>query len=741
MKKVFGGLTILLIVSLMMAACSSPIDFAGIGARAAGAAGKEIIWNGADDRAIAAEIVAVENSLRKNASGPKITSNAHSADFPGIYFIWDSKQADNGYLKVDASVFYEYDSFILTAKEGNSYWDFEIAIQPGQEISLDDCFVFFIPKVVESGKNINMVFVSEFKVRPLALQELDYTEFVGDIPNPDRGLYRANDGLIVPVTGSTGGSITVDSQTTFAGSVAVGTRVSHMYFDLRNYSSNAFTGRGTQFSRTYAAPAGVSIGTRPGDQPPYDYPTHFAYWQANVLPAWPRGTTQPLTETALEYIRNKLQQVRNGQGVALARFNYDGAGYSWVDVSHNQDGYTDRSVADIEPDKEMVLTHIAQIKPILHEFEDVLMAIDGGFFGPWGEMHSTSFGQSAESYAWLLEALLDAVPESRSIIVHAGAFLSWYNWKYGTDYTFEDLDTIPAPVLGTPESRFGFFNDSYAYGEDEGDDYPNDWGSLSEGAGWPGDPLGPEEAYDRGKVMTWIRKQNNFYGGEAQGDSTLWNTFPFVAWEASYAQTVYLNRDYETAVHNRWRTFTYNEANVSRRMTNSYEEPYKYEYAIFDPVYNGRNGAEFMRDRLGYRLVLREVNASEWVAQNGVLRVEGKIQNVGFGNVVNKKNVSVVLKAKAGGGSFSAATQVDARDWRPDLDNRPSNTAAYRDFGFAVSMRAFGEVPAGEYDIYLKINDGKETTANKRSIQFANNGTGIWDAALGANLIGSVEVK
>jgi len=49
--------------------------------------------------------------------------------------------------------------------------------------------------------------------------------------------------------------------------------------------------------------------------------------------------------------------------------------------------------------------------------------------------------------------------------------------------------------------------------------------------------------------MTWIRNQDNFYGGEAQGDETLWNTYPFVAWEASYAQTVYLNADYEREVH------------------------------------------------------------------------------------------------------------------------------------------------------------------------------------------------
>ena len=366
-------------------------------------------------------------------------------------------------------------------------------------------------------------------------------------------------GWSCPVNGAGPGTVNVGSSPVTVGGAVVNTRVSHIYFDLRNFSDNAFTARGTRYTASYRAPAGVSIATRPGDSAPYDYATHFDYWQANVLPTWPHGTSRPLTQDALAYIRAKLQEVRNGDGVTLLRFNYDGPGNSWVSVEHPQDGYMDQSVADIEPDKATLLGHIAQLKPILHEYEDVIMGIDGGMFGPWGEMHSTTFGTSPDAYAWLLNAWLDALPESRSIIVQGGAFLSWYNAAHHTHYTFETIDQIPSPPPGTPEARFGFFNDSYAYGEDEGDDYPNDWGSLSEGAGWPGDPLGAWDSYDRGRVMTWIRHQNNFYGGEAQGDETLWNTYPFVAWEASYAQTVYLNADYERAVHDRWGAFRYTE--------------------------------------------------------------------------------------------------------------------------------------------------------------------------------------
>jgi len=580
---------------------------------------------------------------------------------------------------------------------------------------------------------------------PLVAQDfLDYTENPVDVPNPDRGLYRANDGMVVPVSGDPKDKFVADSVTTFGGSVPVHTYVSHVYFDLRNFSSNAFTAPGVQYDEKYRAPKNVSIKSR-GDAPPYDYKTNFAYWKAKVLPTWPKGKSQPLTEDALAYIKDKFQQVRDGNGVVVVRFNYDGEGWSWASVDHPQDGYIDEHVADIEPDKDTLLGQMAQVAPILQEYEDVIMSVDGGWFGPWGEMHSTTFGTSPEAYAWLLDAWLDAVPASRPISVHAGAFLSWYNNRYHTNYTFANIDTIPAPKPGTPEARFGFFNDSYAFGTDDPDWPADDWGSLSEGSGWPGSPLGKESDYDRSKIMTWIRNQNNNYGGEAQddGDPMFWNSFPFVAWEASYAQTTYLNLDYDVEVHKRWVKFVYNEKNVTAPMKSPYGDgwPKKGTTAIFDPVYDGKSGAEYWRDRLGYRLVLREANASQWVEGHGTLEFQGKLQNVGFGNVVNKKNVAVILKPKgtSGADTFTALTDLDARDWRPDMDSRATNTAAYRDIDFAINLSAFGSVPPGDYDIYLKINDPKETSANKRCIQFANAGD-MWNADLGANLIGTTTV-
>jgi hypothetical protein len=553
----------------------------------------------------------------------------------------------------------------------------------------------------------------------LVPQNIDFTEFVGDIPNPDRGFYRPQS-YVIPVESEPVPSIPNLSVTIAGTSVSVDSRIVYMEFDLRNFSSNAPL-------------TGMPVGP----------------WSADGALPPDYGVTRPLTPAALEYVRAALQRVRESEAVAIVKFNYDGQGFTY----NNRGGY-DQFIHDCEPgapqgrvwyetgvpeesdlcgipgheNKNWVQYHLWQLRNVFSEFEECIMAVKAGIFGPWGEMHSSSYARTAEGYHWLLKVLLDYVPASRSILAHAGGVMAWHNVEYGTNYSFTNL--MPAPARDTPAQRFGMFNDSYSRG---GSDY-TDGGSLSEGYRLVGGD------YERNAALTWIRNQNNFYGGETVGpgsDDNIYPRFPNIPYEAAYAQTTHLNTSYSQRTYKLWSDFVYNEENVSAPFTPPHDGVTR--TAIFDPVYNGRNGMEYMRDRLGYRLVLRQAKASEWVKQNGILRFDGKIQNVGFGNVVNRKNVSVILKAKDGFNTYTALTDLDARDWRPDLDSRADNTAAWRNLNFSINMSAFGSVPAGDYDIYLKINDPKEQSANKRCIRFANKGNS-WNADLGANLIGSTTV-
>lgn len=616
------------------------------------------------------------------------------------------------------------------------------------------------------------------KVAPLVLQELNYTENPVDISNPDRGAYRgrwqnistnsvnetnspfgitpevdhrvpvdANSVLyhgrqVPPVEGDDieetqfYNGVNQNANPYVGGSgVSALPSISFMCFDLCDFSSNAFLSAKDAFG--------------------YKDDGLFA---DPIVGATRTGNTQPLTSFALDYMKGLLQKVRDGNGVAFVKFSYDGNGFNYIE-SHKYPhlnltqglihGPEPTFVTDNNPsamcnvpgheDKSWIQYHIWQLKPIFHEFEDIIMCVKTGMLGPWGEQHSSPEAQSVDAYKMLLDAYLDAVPASRALLTHAGGFLAWYNETYGTTYTFTNIDAMPIPPKGSPEARFGFFNDSYAAGS------WGDNGSLSEGNPMINSRYGGS-TYDRYRVITWLNKQNQIVQGEGGIGDNVFGTMPGAILEAQQLRTSNLNMRH--GHYNRWNSFIYNETNVTTPVTfpaNDAEEYPSYSgetmTAIFDPVYDGKTGLEYFRDRMGYRLVLREANASESIKQNGTLMFEGKIQNVGFGNVVNEKKVSIILKSKDGPNSYMAVTNLDVRDWltAEDGDSRADNTAAWRDLNFSINMEAFGSVPAGDYDIYLKINDPKEQSANKRCIRFANKGNS-WNADLGANLIGSTTV-
>jgi len=149
---------------------------------------------------------------RGNAAGDKITSNAHSADWEGVYFYWDDKQKEDGVLLVCDWVFDLFAApythagsgitfdcndpgFVLTAKNSNNYWGYKISRGEGDPIDIVDgvkIWAFAIPKqnqdqtignngklqtVKEDLKNINMVFIDgTYKSSWILLMKAWYNE-------------------------------------------------------------------------------------------------------------------------------------------------------------------------------------------------------------------------------------------------------------------------------------------------------------------------------------------------------------------------------------------------------------------------------------------------------------------------------------------------------------------------------------------------------------------------------------
>ena len=86
-----------------------------------------------------------------------------------------------------------------------------------------------------------------------------------------------------------------------------------------------------------------------------------------------RGKDQDLTEDALNVLQQTFDNIRKNNGHVIVRICYD----PW---------YNGRS--NVTPDHEWVLKHVKQLAPVLSKNTDVIVALEMGMHGAYGEMHS-----------------------------------------------------------------------------------------------------------------------------------------------------------------------------------------------------------------------------------------------------------------------------------------------------------------------------------------------------------------
>ena len=157
-----------------------------------------------------------------------------------------------------------------------------------------------------------------------------------------------------------------------------------------------------------------------------------------------------------KYVKNiqaNLDALREGGVKAIVRFAYT----------------QDENAAEKDAEVETVLKHVAQLKPTLQKYEDVIFVLQAGFVGVWGEWYYTShFGfspKSASDYKprkQLTDALLDALPASRQIELRTPTFkMKMYN------LALKDTITAVTAHDGSIFSRLAGHND--CFGADKND--------------------------------------------------------------------------------------------------------------------------------------------------------------------------------------------------------------------------------------------------------------------------------
>lgn len=416
-----------------------------------------------------------------------------------------------------------------------------------------------------------------------------------------------------------------------------------------------------------------------------------------------RGPDAKLTESALAAIDQTLKNLKKNNMQVIIRFVYD----------KNNNGIEDDEGCLI-PDSEvvvpkdwknynrvvearqgMIMQHIEQLAPILIDNQDAIYTVQVGFYGGYGELHSTG----ACSDAYIAEALDKMLTETKDsnlrISVRTPRRYAYYRfgstdiYKLANDVTSEDEDAYRAAI----------FNDGYL-GTD------NDWGTFE----------------NREIETDWMATQNlhNPYGGDAipaPGETEIGDPAkpPFVINEMFKVHTSYI-------------------APVDLLVSYWKETPYdESQYNVKDYEYSGATLYEYIENHLGYRFVLRESKLSESVKAGGTLENTFEIENVGFGNLFYPMQSYAYITDEYGK-VVVGPTEVDV-----DPTNFEVNKTTSGSMGISIPEN----MEPGKYNLYLQFKIGDRvvdgTSKPYGAIRLANRN--VWNAGLEANYMGSFKVN
>lgn len=367
----------------------------------------------------------------------------------------------------------------------------------------------------------------------------------------------------------------------------------------------------------------------------------------------------------LDRLDRNMESLRNGGGKCILRFAYKSD--------------SDESARPWDATPQWVNRHIDQIAPYLRKHSDVILCMQAGFIGVWGEWYyTTGFKMQPTTDAdyaprWeMLEHLLSALPEDRQICVRTPAFKLRYLQQRGL--STEPLTAAEA-YLPTPKARIAAHNDCFIASA-------NDWGTYnndSEREFWQADT--------RFTVM----------GGETCAECSYSNGENAITQMENYHWT-YLNRAYHSGVLNSWEE------------TNHMEE---------------------VKRRLGYRFVMDKAYLTQQPAAGKAFSAKLSIRNVGFAAPVNKRLVELVF-VSCDNSSLKRVFRIDNVDPRFWMPGETTEVELQCTLGAGMQ---------GDWRVYLNLPDPYDSLHDNPdySIRLANVGT--WEAKTGYNLLDIISVK
>lgn len=385
----------------------------------------------------------------------------------------------------------------------------------------------------------------------------------------------------------------------------------------------------------------------------------------------------------------------------------------------------------IGPTGEQILAHLDQLKPFLEKNKDLILVVQAGMIGAWGEWHSSVQGleNSEETKAAVLEKLLSVVPEGRNVQVRLPEFKNLLKEKpelykrlsFHDDFIVIRPDRWDADMHeGTPKFDQIVAESPYLVVDGE---LP--WGFWSVGA----DPDSPSAGW----IIDGMQAARRLFLQHYTSLSVIHN----------YKEQ-HPNNRFDENNPPEYSMIVWKKSLITEDSLRQHRMPISDSYfRKKDGTMVKRNMFDYIRDHLGYRIELQSLQLPAELKTGKENLVHLSLINRGFATVFGEHPVCFVL-IDGEGKVTEFPTDANPMDWQPFNPKDTTCTALVHPVDASLELPS--SVAPGTYKLGLWIPDASERLMyNPRyAIRCANGDTDWWvsgDGQYGVNVLTTVEVK
>lgn len=371
----------------------------------------------------------------------------------------------------------------------------------------------------------------------------------------------------------------------------------------------------------------------------------------------------PISQSFLDDFQADLNLCRSAGFKIIPRFNY-----IWEPGETN-----------LDPSTDVIIKHIEQIKPYLYDNQDVIVFLEAGFVGAYGEWNK-SFRNYIDNYSLQLKndgilirnALLSALPPQRFLVVR---YMYWHKMYFWPEPLKED-----EAFSQRPQARIGYHHDY-----------------IMQSPGW--DAPDCESCPD-------YKEMHEYYVQD-----TKWVPSTGEPCAGGGGSTYYIHNNpcpQLRAIH------------ISTLINNACID---YDFWKSKPWYN-----ELTRD-LGYRLGVKTLVLNPFAEQGKFLDLKLEISNIGYAAPFNKRIFEIILRSQETGETFrtdvteAGGHKTDPRYWLTG------------DHEIELAIPIPTTLKNGKYDLILNFPDPALSLYHRPeySIRLANEE--MWEPETGYNIL------